>query len=35
MHAIKLNSLDNNSLTAVEISQANLPAKLHADLPPP
>jgi hypothetical protein len=43
MDAVKINSFDKNSSTAVEIlhakTQANLPAKLHADLqadlPPP
>jgi hypothetical protein len=39
MGAVKIDSCDKNSLRAVEISPAELPAKLHAilqaDLPPP
>jgi hypothetical protein len=35
MDAVKLKTRDKDSMTAVEILQANLPANLHADLPPP
>jgi hypothetical protein len=39
MDAVKLKTRDEDSMTAVEILQAkthaNLPANLHADLPPP